>query len=459
MQSITVEPLMILYMLAFMMTSIVEEEFYLQKSCRAHLKMSPEVCGNLSSLPELKKEVQVITARFHQWRTLSGQLIPIVLTLFMGAWSDKWGRKLFLLVGLAGKIIFSLMMSLNAVFMEWPLEYIIYTAVIPNSLTGADVAILTSCNSYISDVTSKEDRSARITLLDGCYLLTIPIGISLGSFLFHRVVNKSFVVMWALNSALLLAAFVFGCLVLNFVSSPKNQKSVKEVSLCEFFKDIFRIGYICKTFKIFRKPAPGSLTNRRNIVLLIVAMGLYIFQRDEKPYLYMYTQLKFNWGVSEFSFYKTMASVNFAVCMLVGARILTKCFKLKDYTIIMIGTLSHISARIWYFLADQPTYMYVGAAFCGLGPLVAPMIRASVSKQTDEKCLGKAFSLLSIADNCLVMLSGLCYSQIYRNTINVGPFFLLLTIGTQMGVACIALFLSLTRKTATPQATNEIETC
>lgn len=38
----------------------------------------------------------------------------MILALFLGAWSDKRGRKLPLLAGLAGKLFFSVMIVINA---------------------------------------------------------------------------------------------------------------------------------------------------------------------------------------------------------------------------------------------------------------------------------------------------------------------------------------------------------
>lgn len=67
---------------------------------------------------------------------------------------------------------------------SWPLNAVIYTATIPGALTGADVAIFASAFAYISDVSSVEHRTLRVTILDVCYLTTFPLGIALGKF-FH----------------------------------------------------------------------------------------------------------------------------------------------------------------------------------------------------------------------------------------------------------------------------------
>lgn len=73
------------------------------------------------------------------------------------------------------------MVIVNTLNPTWPVEYIIYTASIPCAFTGADVAIFACAFAYISDVSSVNNRTLRITILDVCYLFTMPTGIALGS--------------------------------------------------------------------------------------------------------------------------------------------------------------------------------------------------------------------------------------------------------------------------------------
>lgn len=54
---------------------------------------------------------------------------------------------------------------------------------------------------------------------------------------------------------------------------------------------------------------------------------------------------------------------------------------------------------------------------------------------------GKVFALLSVCDNAVPFISGVCYSQIYRATksTNYGGSVFLLTIATQMTVFLLIL--------------------
>lgn len=91
-RKITVEPTLFLYMFAFMTTSVVENVFFNYKACTVNHGFNHSICINLEKYNETKKVVQLSTADFFQYNSIAGHVIPIVLALFLGAFSDKRGR-------------------------------------------------------------------------------------------------------------------------------------------------------------------------------------------------------------------------------------------------------------------------------------------------------------------------------------------------------------------------------
>ena len=86
---------------------------------------------------------------------------------------------------------------------------VIYFASLPSTLTGSDMAIFASCFTYIADITTEGSRTLRITILNACYLLTMPIGVSLGSYLFNEVFHKSFTIMFLINAAMVTTSLIY----------------------------------------------------------------------------------------------------------------------------------------------------------------------------------------------------------------------------------------------------------
>lgn len=60
-KNITVEPTMVLYMMAFMITSVIEQAFFVYKACTVNHGYNETVCRNINEkqYENITKEVQV----------------------------------------------------------------------------------------------------------------------------------------------------------------------------------------------------------------------------------------------------------------------------------------------------------------------------------------------------------------------------------------------------------------
>lgn len=106
----------------------------------------------------------------------------------------------------------------------------------------------------------------------------------------------------------------------------------------------------------------------------MASMAFYTFQRDEKPFVYLYTQLKFKWNLDIYSYFKTYQSTTFVVMMLLGVPVMSKMLKFPDTVIVMIGATSHALGRVAFGLAQNGWVMYLGATIASLGPTVSYFI-------------------------------------------------------------------------------------
>ena len=168
---------------------------------------------------------------------------------------------------------------------------------------------------------------------------------------------------------------------------------------------------------------------------MMVSMALYAFQRDEKPYLYLYTQLKFGWTTELYSNFKTYQSAAFVLVMLIAVPIMNKVLKWKDTMIVIMGAAAHSLGRIFFGFATGTWMMFLGATVAALGPTVAPALRSITSKLVPVEERGSIFALLSVCDNAVPLLNGVMYTQVYNRTLDTHPASIFwLTLATQMTV-------------------------
>lgn len=194
-------------------------------------------------------------------------------------------------------------------------------------MTGADVAIFASAFAYISDVSSAENRTLRVTILDACYLSTMPIGVALGSYLFSYVFARSYIIMFSLNATLLALSILYTAVHLQWKTNAR-QRPISEVGCCGVLPDFFDRRHVAASVRTMLRPRD---TNRRAYLwILMVCMLFYTFQRDERPMTYLYTQFKFQWDTQLYSHFKTFQSSAYVIMMLGGIPLMSKWLGMRD---------------------------------------------------------------------------------------------------------------------------------
>ena len=205
---ITVEPMAFLFSTALMMCNIVQQNLFQYKHCHYGLNYTDDICMNLKNYTDIRTEVFKRTSTLNYQREMVDHTIPIVFALFLGAWSDKYGRKGPMLLGVAGNILNSAGLLINSVFIKWKPEMVLLTAV-PTSLLGGHLPFLMSIYSYLTDITTINSRSFRMSVLSTIYYL----GYSAGSYLAAVLMdNYGFIEVFGASTLISIVAFLY-CVV------------------------------------------------------------------------------------------------------------------------------------------------------------------------------------------------------------------------------------------------------
>ena len=170
-RKITVEPVLLFYMLCFFMSFPLLQQLAFKKICLG--KYGHETCKNLTKSQE--DFVQGHTSKWILYQSISLTVPSVCSSLIFGSWSDKVGRKLFLVLPSVGGTLLYVNHMLNSAFMSLDVNFLLIGVFI-SGLFGGFATTLLGVFSYISDITDKSERTLRIAVLESMIFLGATIG-------------------------------------------------------------------------------------------------------------------------------------------------------------------------------------------------------------------------------------------------------------------------------------------
>ncbi|XP_074032614.1 probable peptidoglycan muropeptide transporter SLC46 isoform X2 [Leptinotarsa decemlineata] len=380
----TVEPILVCYLLSNVLASFTSHNLTLEKACRVNLGFDKDTCDALSvrnqSHPGFRtseESVQGLAANMAIWKNMFQGIVSSFVLLFLGSWSDKHKkRKPLILNPILGDIATynGLIVSIMF-FYELPLEFNILVESIPYILTGGIFSMYAGVHTYVSGVSSQESRTNRFGSIQIATTMSVTAGLALWGILYHMI---GFYGVFSTCLAILFFGYVYGL----FFVKEIDELGMKEKEVAEekrgkkksFLLDFCDIKHVADTFKIAFRKREGNMRSRI-CWLLVLSTVLSGPITGENNVTYYYVRYKFGWDTEQSSMFLTF-------------RYITQT----------LGALIEVMSA-----ATSITMKSI----------------LSKSVTTDE--LGKIHSLSGLADASIPLLYGPLYSKIYAATISFFP--------------------------------------
>ncbi|XP_031352582.1 uncharacterized protein LOC116180821 isoform X3 [Photinus pyralis] len=398
-KGITVEPVLILFMLPFHMSALTIQNLSLEKSCRVNLNMSDSVCDAIHQRDRSgyndddEVAVQKVVAAAYVWKFVVYGVFPAILLPFLGSWSDRnKTRKILLLLPIIGELITNIaFIFCTYYFYELPMEVNTLVEVLPTAITGGSNMLFLGVFTHVSAISSSEDRTFRIGIVHTLFCICVTIGSALSGVIYKGI---GFYGVFSLSLVLYALAGLYAYYKVK-EEAPIEKKTRTKY---ELMKDIVNIKKTLSTFHFLIQPNRGI---QRKQIFVIVLLAIFVLGpfAGEGALLYLYTRLKFNWNEIDCSIYFGYTSV----AHLTGALI---------------------------------------EAFNGTSFVAS---RSIITKLVEEKDLGKVNSLFGIAESLTILLYVPMYSALYKATLNIfsASFYVL---GITLTIPAILLYLWLYSK-------------
>ncbi|KAH1028226.1 proton-coupled folate transporter isoform X2 [Dendroctonus ponderosae] len=439
-ENITVEPMLACYIIPSVFASLATQNLNLEKACRVNLGYSPEVCDALSERRTAnytveEQEVQQLVASMGVWKTILQSALPAFLIMFVGSWSDRWGkRKPCMLLPIVGELLTSIgLMFCTYFYYELPMEVAGFIEGLFPAMTGGWFTMFMGVFSYIADVTTVDTRTLRIGIVNVFCSLGIPVGLALSGVLYKKI---GFYGVFSISSVMYVMALYYGY---TKIQEPKKvDVPVLQEGPCAFLRDFFDVRHLFNTFRVAFKSGPN---NRKMKVMLLMLVVMVVIgpMHGEMNVAYLFTRYRFNWDEVDFSIFSTYSMLTNLIGTSVSVGVFSHLLKIDDAIIGIYSSMSKILSSFVYGFAMTSLVFYLGAIVEILNGTSFIAMRSIASKLVSSDELGKLNSLFGACEALMPLLYGPMYSATYASTINSmpGAFFIL---GGVLTVPAVVIF-------------------
>ena len=348
---------------------------------------------------------------------------PIIFALFIGPWSDKFGRKFLIVFPLIGYVLYDVWFLINVIFFDYftadwlMLEFMQYWA-------GGYMCFFLGLYSYASDVSDESTRTVRIAVVDFVFFSGLSIGNSLydnstldgvlnsyflGSGVSGKVKNAyGYETIYATAAVFHILAMLYGFFFIKDSHQIRKRKEMmsSNSSAAELTKEnspeppapklnflaIFNFRNIIESFKVAFRRREGGV--RHIVIILITLFGMYNFSNGISNININYAKKKFSWNTTD-EFTETWSYVQsfstganlFAIGFIMP--IMTQVLKLRDLSITAICVTSSLLGVTTILLAHKWEYLFLAYALRMFSDVVTVGIRSALTKIVGSNDVGK----------------------------------------------------------------------
>ncbi|XP_050305956.1 uncharacterized protein LOC126743064 [Anthonomus grandis grandis] len=444
--NMTIEPVLVLYILPSIMVTIAVQNLNLEKACRVNLGISTEHCDaitvrNESAYPDYKADeerVQTLAAYMTILKNTVQSIFPAIILLFLGSWSDRFQkRKLCMLVPVLGDMTsVTGLIICTYFFHQLPMEVNSVCESLFPAISGTWFAMFCGVYSYISDVSSEEERTVRIGAINLLANVSMCIGTALSGVLYKSI---GFYGVFGTALGMYSVSLGYGYFFVRDTCKMAKEGGSVVVKSEGFFRDFFQIDHIKETFKTAVKSDSKKRGRKTRVCAIMFLFAVIVGPLyGELNVVYFFVRFRFGWDAIEYSFFATFQFVTNTLGTMFSLAFFSKFLQLDDSILGIISCSTKILASGVYAFAPGPVYYYLGAVVEILNGTSFIAMRAMITKLVSAEELGKINSLFGMFEAVVPLVYGPLYSRIYAATIDYFPGCFYLVGG---GLTCPALFI------------------
>ncbi|XP_023174796.1 uncharacterized protein LOC111602094 [Drosophila hydei] len=187
-----IEPVVFMLLFSITLSNTIMRNQIIYQTCTVIFHYNVTDCKLLddknssAEIKAIETELQPYVANLFLSRTLLESIVPAFFGLFIGSWSDHYGRKPLLIVSMIG---FALSFLVTSAICQLSTHYVInpwwyIAAALPHSLLGGNCVFSVAALCFISDITDTKTRPYRMIFMESLFFIGLTSGSLLSSFVY-----------------------------------------------------------------------------------------------------------------------------------------------------------------------------------------------------------------------------------------------------------------------------------
>lgn len=417
------EPALLLLFFGLNLSSTIIPNQLLKQTCLTYGYNATD-CSELgvsNATKAIEEKIQPHVAEIMMVMSLSGAIIPAVMSLFIGPWTDKFGRKKVIIAAffgftmtLASLVVVSFISDQREMINPW-----IYA--LPNIFTiisGGWPTLIVAVLCYVSDLSNEANRSSRLALIEMIIFLGVLFGTVSSSYILKLTCPT---VVFLISTCCAFVASVFAVVYVD-----ESVQVTETVGACGQVKALCSPAPVVDMMKTCFKRR--SFKERRILWCLITILMFTIFTLNgTSNVFYLFVREKFHWTLKDATLFDSTNILIAIVGVFIGVSFFKKLLGFSDVTLAVFAIISMVGDSLFKAFAQNPAEMYAAAVIFLFKILTAPMCRSLIATVVPGNEIGKVFSLTSSFEAVSSLIASPLYTYIYSKTFTTfaGAFYLI----------------------------------
>ncbi|EDW39197.1 GL13958 [Drosophila persimilis] len=450
-----VEPVVFMLIFSHMLSGTIMRNQLIYQTCTVTFRYNETDCKLLDSknasteIQAIETELQSYVANMFLIRTLFESIVPAICGLFIGSWSDHYGRKPLLIVSMIGfsasSVISSTICWMSSYYMVNPWWYTL--AAVPHSLLGGMCVFSVAASCFISDTSDIKTRPYRMMFMELVMFVALTSGSLLSSFV-YAATSAAFVQSLSCSMLVLTTLFIIFYLPESLrmrqddedvpekqkdaavtitisdqqlnVSEKADKPPEKPQDQGESEPGLFSLKHVKDMFSTCFKRREN---NAHTIIWLVTLAGcVTIFVGDGvMTVMYLYVRQQFHLTVREYTIFETVSQSVPLIGVLLGFLIFKKIFGLSVVALALLSDISEILSSLAKGFAFLPWHLYLSVVLGVFRSIQGPMCRTIISNIVPASDTGKLFAIGNIVQSVAPFVAAPLYTAIYKGSLASNP--------------------------------------